>query len=444
MLDRPNLQVYHRRQQQAPVDRSSDPPLDSPPEPSCPTTSDPAPPSSDLHLPIALRKESRTCPSVYRQSTTHPISNFVSYDSLSPSYKCFITSLSSVSIPKTIAEALSHYGWRSAMLEEMSALNTNKTWELVPLPSGKSTVGCRWIFTVKVSPDGKVDRLKARLVAKGYTQIYSLDYCDTFSPVAKVTSIRLFLSLAALFHWPLHQLDIKNAFLHGDLQEEVYMEQPPGFVAQGGMSGMVCRLKKALYGLKQSPRVWFGRFSAVVVDFGLAQSSTNHSLFYRITESGRRILLLVYVDDIVITGDDMDGIALLKSHLHRQFHTKDLGPLKYFLGIEVARSKQGIYISQRKYVLDMLEETGMLGCKHVDTPMDPNVKLLPNQGELFSDVRRYRRLVGKLNYLTVTRPDISFAVSVVSQFLNSPCEGHWEAVVRILRYLKRAPGKGLL
>jgi hypothetical protein len=225
------------------------------------------------------------------------------------------------------------------MTDELSALHENDTWELVPLPQGKSVVGCRWVFTVKVSPNGQVDRLKARLVANGYTQIYGLDYGDTFSPVAKMTSIRLFLSIAAIFHWPLHQLDIKNAFLHGDLQEEVYMEQPPGFVAQGESSGMVCKLKKALYGLKQSPRAWFGRFSAAVLAFGLSRSGTDHSVFYRYSEDGRRILLLVYVDDIVITGDDLDGIQKLKIHLHQQFHTKDLGPLQYFLGIEVAQSQ---------------------------------------------------------------------------------------------------------
>ncbi|PHT77450.1 hypothetical protein T459_20972 [Capsicum annuum] len=149
------------------------------------------------------------------------------------------------------------------MIKEMNALQTNNTWELVQLPKGKFTVGSRWIYTVKVGLDGTVDRLKARLVAKGYTQIYGLDYGDTFSPVAKIASVRLLISLAAMHHWPLHQLDIKNAFLHGELTKEVYMEQPPGFVGQGE-SDLVCRLKRSLYGLKQSPRAWFGRFSSIV------------------------------------------------------------------------------------------------------------------------------------------------------------------------------------
>ena len=201
------------------------------------------------------------------------------------------------------------------------------------------------------------------------------------------------------------------------------MEQPPGFVAQGE-SGLVCRLRRSLYGLKQSPRAWFGRFSSVVQEFGMLRSTADHSVFYHHNSSGQCIYLVVYVDDIVITGSDQDGIQKLKQHLFTHFQTKDLGKLKYFLGIEIAQSSSGVVLSHRKYALDILEETGMLDCKPVDTPMDPNVKLVPGQGESFGDRGRYRRLVGKLNYLTITRPDISFPVSVVSQFLQSPCDSH--------------------
>ncbi|RVW17874.1 Retrovirus-related Pol polyprotein from transposon TNT 1-94 [Vitis vinifera] len=334
-------------------------------------------------------------------------------------------------------------GWRQAMVDEMAALHSNGTWDLVVLPSGKSTVGCRWVYAVKVGPDGQVDRLKARLVAKGYTQVYGSDYGDTFSPVAKIASVRLLLSMASMCSWPLYQLDIKNAFLHGDLAEEVYMEQPLGFVAQGE-SGLVCRLRRSLYGLKQSPRAWFSRFSSVVQEFGMLRSTADHSVFYHHNSLGQCIYLVVYVDDIVITGSDQDGIQKLKQHLFTHFQTKDLGKLKYFLGIEIAQSSSGVVLSQRKYALDILEETGMLDCKPVDTPMDPNVKLVPGQGEPLGDPGRYRRLVGKLNYLTITRPDISFPVSVVSQFLQSPCDSHWDAVIRILRYIKSTPGQGVL
>ncbi|RVX06351.1 Retrovirus-related Pol polyprotein from transposon RE2 [Vitis vinifera] len=311
------------------------------------------------------------------------------------------------------------------------------------LPIAIRKVGCRWVYAVKVGPDGQVDCLKARLVAKGYTQVYGSDYGDTFSPVAKIASVRLLLSMAAMCSWPLYQLDIKNAFLHGDLVEEVYMEQPPGFVAQGE-SGLVCRLRRSLYGLKQSPRAWFGRFSSVVQEFGMLRSTADHSVFYHHNSLGQCIYLVVYVDDIVITGSDQDGIQKLSNIFLPHFQTKDLGKLKYFLGIEIAQSSSGVVLSQRKYALDILEETGMLDCKPVDTPMDPNVKLVPGQGEPLGDPGRYRRLVGKLNYLTITRPDISFPVSVVSQFLQSPCDSHWDAVIRILRYIKSTPGQGVL
>ncbi|RVW27654.1 Retrovirus-related Pol polyprotein from transposon RE1 [Vitis vinifera] len=360
-------------------------PADSLPIPSASPA--PALPSPN-DLPIAVRKGTRST------RNPHPIYNFLSYHRLSSPYSAFVSAISSVSLPKSTHEALSHPGWRQAMVDEMAALHSNGTWDLVVLPSGKSTVGCRWVYAVKVGPDGQVDRLKARLVAKGYTQVYGSDYGDTFSPVAKIASVRLLLSMAAMCSWPLYQLDIKNAFLHGDLAEEVYMEQPPGFVAQGE-SGLVCRLRRSLYGLKQSPRAWFSRFSSVVQEFGMLRSTADHSVFYHHNSLGQCIYLVVYVDDIVITGSDQDGIQKLKQHLFTHFQTKDLGKLKYFLGIEIAQSSSGVVLSQRKYALDILEETGMLDCKPVDTPMDPNVKLVPGQGEPLGDPGRYRRLVGQ-------------------------------------------------
>ncbi|RVW69943.1 Retrovirus-related Pol polyprotein from transposon TNT 1-94 [Vitis vinifera] len=428
------LQVYHRRPRIVAPLPFPEAPADSLPIPSASPA--PALPSPN-DLPIAVRKGTRST------RNPHPIYNFLSYHRLSSPYSAFVSVISSVSLPKGTHEALSHPGWRQAMVDEMAALHSNGTWDLVVLPPGKSTVGCRWVYAVKVGPDGQVDRLKARLVAKGYTQVYGSNYGDTFSPVVKIASVRLLLSMAAMCSWPLYQLDIKNVFLHGDLAEEVYMEQPPGFVAQGE-SGLVCRLRRSLYGLKQSPRAWFSRFSSVVQEFGMFRSTADHSVFYHHNSLGQCIYLVVYVDDIVITGSDQDGIQKLKQHLFTHFQTKDLGKLKYFLGIEIAQSSSGVVLSQRKYALDILEETGMLDCKPVDTPMDPNVKLVPGQGEPLGDPGRYRRLVGKLNYLTITRPDISFPVSVVSQFLQSPCDSHWDAVIRILRYIKSTPGQGVL
>ncbi|RVW22259.1 Retrovirus-related Pol polyprotein from transposon TNT 1-94 [Vitis vinifera] len=331
--------------------------------------------------------------------------------SASPARLCLLLMTYPLLFGKSTHEALSHPGWRQAMVDEMAALHSNGTWDLVVLPSGKSTVGCRWVYAVKVGPDGQVDRLKARLVAKGYTQFMVL-IMVTHSPCCQDCFCPLLLSMAAMCSWPLYQLDIKNAFLHGDLAEEVYMEQPPGFVAQGE-SGLVCRLRRSLYGLKQSPRAWFSRFSSVVQEFGMLRSTADHSVFYHHNSLGQCIYLVVYVDDIVITGSDQDGIQKLKQHLFTHFQTKDLGKLKYFLGIEIAQSSSGVVLSQRKYALDILEETGMLDCKPVDTPMDPNVKLVPGQGEPLGDPG-----------------DIDGS--------------HWDAVIRILRYIKSTPGQGVL
>ncbi|KAK8954800.1 hypothetical protein KSP39_PZI002048 [Platanthera zijinensis] len=366
-------------------------------------------PSSDL--PIALRKGKRSC------VTDHPVASFVSYQRLSPGYRAFLTATDQIRIPHSTAEAFQHPEWVTAMEAEMSALQRAGTWRLVPLPTGKKTVGCRWVYTIKYNADGSLARYKARLVAKGFTQTPA-DYGVTFAPVAKLSIVRLLVSLAACLGWPLHQLDVLNAFLNGSLNEEIYMDPPPGYELQGEYLGRVCLLLMAL-------------------------CHADHICFVRTAADGRMVIILVYVDDIILTGDDSSGILQIKEVLRTTFEVKDLGPLKYFLGIEVARSKQGISLSQRKYTLDLLSDTGLLGCSPVSTPMDPNHRLHAESGDPLPDQGRYQRLVGRLIYLTNTRPDISFAVSVVSQFMHAPRTSHLDAVFRILHYLKGSPGLGL-
>lgn len=354
----------------------------------------------------------------------------------------FVGNLDGIQVPNSVYEALIKPEWKEAILEEIHALEKNGTWELSNLPSGKHPVGCKWIFTIKQNSDGSINRYKARLVAKGFTQTYGIDYQETFAPVAKLNTVRILLSLASNLDWPLYQMDVKNAFLNGDLEEEVYMEIPPGFETSEN-ANKVCKLKKSLYGLKQSPRAWFDRFTKVVRMFGYIQCQSDHTMFLKQSPSGKKAILIVYVDDIVLTGDHEEEIKRLKSLLAKEFEIKDLGNLKYFLGMEVARSKKGISVSQRKYVLDLLKETGMLGCKPSETPMDATAKLGNLDKDTPVDKGRYQRLVGKLIYLSHTRPDISFAVSTMSQFMNCPTEEHMEAVYRILRYLKMTPGQGL-
>jgi hypothetical protein len=252
----------------------------------------------------------------------------------------------------------------------MKALEKNGTWELVDLSRGKKTVGCKWVFTVKYKSDGSLERYKARLVAKGFTQTYGIDYLETFAPVTKLNSVRVLLSLAANRGWPLQQLDVKNAFLNGNLEEEVYMDAPPGFGKNFGIK--VCKLKKSLYGLKQSPRAWFEKFTQFIKSQGYTQEQGDHTMFIRHSHDGKIAILIVYVDDIILTKDDVLEMNRLKTSLSSTFEIKDLGSLRYFLGMEVARSKKGIVISQHKYVLDLFKETGMSSYRPADTPIDPN------------------------------------------------------------------------
>ena len=232
-----------------------------------------------------------------------------------------------MSIPRSISEALQNPHWVQAMQAEMAALQHNHTWDLVSLPPGEKTVGCKWVYAVKHLPDGSIDRYKARLVAKGFTQIPGKDFSATFAPVAKLTTVRLLVSLAASQSWPLYQLDVKNAFLNGDLQETIYMDPPPGFRAEGECSGKVCKLRKSLYGLKQSPRAWFSRFSNVVLSMGFIRCHSDHTCFIRRRPDGRCIILSVYVDDIIITGNDTAEITRVKAKLGTTFDVKDLGLL---------------------------------------------------------------------------------------------------------------------
>jgi hypothetical protein len=394
---------------------------------------------NDQDLPIAVRKGTREC----TKRPLYPFSHFLSFKKFSPSHRSFLVSLNTIVIPTTLSEALSKEKWKQAMNVEMEALEKNKTWELVKLPAGKKPVGCKWVYTVKYRADGSIERYKARLVAKGYTQTYGIDYLETFAPVAKMNTIRILLSLVANYGWDLQQFDVKNAFLHGELEEEIYMEVPPGY-GNNLAAHTVCKLKKALYDLKQSPRAWFGRFARVMMAMGYRQSQGDHTLFIKHSPSGGVTALLVYVDDIIVTGDDDKERQILSQCLAKEFEIKALGRLKYFLGIEVAHSRQGIFISQQKYITDLLKETGKTACKPASTPIDPNLRLGQAEEDAAVDREMYQHLVGRLIYLSHTRPDIAYAVSVISQFMHSPKEVHLQAAHRVLQYLKGTPGKGIL
>ena len=257
-------------------------------------------------------------------------------------------------------------------------------------------MGSQWVYRIKYLANGEIERLKSRLVVLGNHQEAGIDYNETFAPVAKLTTVRAFLAIAASKNWELHQMDVHNAFLHGDLEEEVYMKPPPGF--QGTNPNLVCRLRKSLYGLKQAPRCWFAKLVTALQDYGFLQSYSDYSLF-TYTRGQVQINVLVYVDDLIISGNDSAALHAFKSYLCACFKMKDLGSLKYFLGIEVARSSLGLFLCQRKYTLDIISEAGLLGSKPSSFPIEQNHRLAHATGDLLPDAATYRRLI----YLAVTR-----------------------------------------
>ena len=282
-------------------------------------------------------------------------------------------------------------------------------------------------------PDGSIERLKARLVTKGYTQVPSLDYTDTSSPVIKATTIHVVLSLVVTNKWPIRQLDVKNAFLNGTLTENVYMEQPPGYI-DPWYSNHVCQLKKALYGPKQASYAWFQRFNSFLLTIGFSCSRADTS-FFVFHQQSEIIYLLLYVDDIIITGNNSSLLDSFARKLNFEFATKDLGSLSYFLSLEATSTTDGLLISQLKYARDILNRAQLLDSKPVHTPMIVS-QHLTRDGPAFSDPTLYRSLVGAFQYLTITRPDIAHVVNSVSQFLHAPTMDHFLAVKRILRYVK--------
>ncbi|KAI3781572.1 hypothetical protein L2E82_11589 [Cichorium intybus] len=402
--------------------------------------------------PLGFRRSSRSSriPSKYDDfhlegKYRYGIERSVGYAHLDYNSACFAATLNKSFEPSCFDEAVKDPNWVRAMNEEMEALNRNGTWVITDLPKGRKPIGCRWVFKIKYKSTGEIERFKARLVAKGYNQREGLDFDETFSPVAKLTTVRCVITLAVQFNWNLYQMDVNNAFLYGELEEEVYMVLPPGYFSKDDKQ--VCKLVKSLYGLKQAPRKWNEKLTSSLLKFGFVQSKTDFSLYVK-QNNGVFIVLLVYVDDIVLTGNNDQEIEYVKQFLKSQFLIKDLGFLKYFLGIEIVKTDYGLCLSQRKYCLELLYEFGLLAAKPIKTPLDVNVTVSSESSngndDLLENVTEYQKLVGKLIYLTNTRPDISFTVQTLSQFMHAPRKSHLKIAVRVLRYLKLCPGKGVL
>ena len=323
--------------------------------------------------------------------------------------------------------------WRKSMIE-------NDTFSVVPLPKGKKAVGSRWVYSLKNDPEGNIVH-KARFVAKGYAQIAGLDYSDTFSPTAKMTTIRLMMQFAAQFDLQVHQLDVKTAYLNAPIDCEVYLKQPEGYSKTSEKEVLVWKLNKSLYGLKQSGRNWNAVLDSFFKQHGFTKSA-NDACLYKKGESSP-IIVLIWVDDIVIAAKTGSLMTETKDLLKDRFKMKDLGPISFFLGIQFKQTERGISMNQSYYLLGVLERFQMSDCKPRSTPCEPKFDVTdmnnsePEDNANAEDVRRYREIIGSLVYaMSCTRPDLAWVVTKLSQHLSKPTNSDWVTVKHVLRYIK--------
>jgi transposase InsO family protein len=353
--------------------------------------------------------------------------------------------------PQSLEDALQgedSASWHRAVEEEMESIRSNNVYEVADLPPDRKVVRSKFVFRIKRKADGTVERYKARLVARGFSQQEGVDYGETFAPVAKFSTIRTVLAVAAARKLAVHQMDVKTAFLHGDLEQEVFMEPPLGLKHPDIVPGKVWRLHKALYGLKQAPRQWNIKLHEFLTSLGFTRMESDHSLYVRgeNAESVDYGIIVVYVDDLLIAGSE-SVVMQVKAKLESRFTMTDLGSVQWLLGIEIQREGNRFLLSQKKYIASMLERFGMQDCKPLRTPLDAGERLTtdmsPSTADDMEHMRRipYRSAVGSLMYLMVaTRPDIAAAVGVVSRFLENPGVPHWHAVKHIFRYLRGTAG----
>uniref|UniRef100_A0ACD5Z920 Uncharacterized protein n=1 Tax=Avena sativa TaxID=4498 RepID=A0ACD5Z920_AVESA len=296
--------------------------------------------------------------------------------------------------PSNFQEANSNAAWRAAMKEEISSIEGNGTWELTSLPHGQKPIGLKWVYKIKRDSTGKIAKYKARLVAKGYVQRQGIDFEEVFAPVARMETVKLILAVAAQLGWQAHHLDVKSAFLNGELQEEVYVCQPPGFEKKG-QDNKVLKLNKALYGLRQAPRAWNVKLHKTLTDLGFEQCPQEHAVYKRNTEK-ESLLVGVYVDDLIVTGTSASGINQFKEQMKNMFSMSDLGLLNYYLGIEVKQTSEGISLCQSSYAEKLLERSGMKGCNASQTPKEARLHLSKESKSPGVDATRYRSIVGSL------------------------------------------------
>ncbi|AAF19226.1 Highly similar to Ta1-3 polyprotein [Arabidopsis thaliana] len=340
--------------------------------------------------------------------------------------------------------------WDMATHDEMDSLMKNGTWDLVDKPKDRKIIGCRWLFKLKSGiPGVEPTRFKARLVAKGYTQREGVDYQEIFAPVVKHVSIRILMSLVVDKDLELEQMDVKTTFLHGDLEEELYMEQPEGFVSDSS-ENKVCRLKKSLYGLKQSPRQWNKRFDRFMSSQQFIRSEHDACVYVKHVSEHDFIYLLLYVDDMLIAGASKAEINRVKEQLSTEFEMKDMGGASRILGIDIYRDRKGgvLKLSQEIYIRKVLDRFNMSGAKMTNAPVGAHFKLAAVREEdecVDTDVVPYSSAVGSIMYAMLgTRPDLAYAICLISRYMSKPGSMHWEAVKWVMRYLKGAQDLNLV
>ena len=336
--------------------------------------------------------------------------------------------------PTDFGAAKEDQNWMAAMKEELSMIEKNRTWELVDRPQDRKVIGVKWVYRTKLNADGSINKHKARLVVKGYAQIFGVDYSNTFAPVARLDTIRILLAVVAQMNWKVYQLDVKSAFLNGVLHEEIYVEQPEGFV-KNEEKDKVYLLKKALYGLKQAPRAWYSKIDDHLLSIGFKKSLSEATLYVK-HQSNEVLMISLYVDDLLVTGNNAGMIQEFKQEMMKVFEMTDLGLMTFFLGLEIKQAEYEVFICQKKYVKEILKKFNFQECKEVSTPMDQKEKLCKEDGADKADEGYFRSLIGCLMYLTATCPDILNDVSILSRFMHNASELHLRAAKRIIRYVK--------
>ena len=337
--------------------------------------------------------------------------------------------------PLYFKEAVKSANWRLAMDNEIKSIEKSKTWTLTELPTGAKRIGVKWAYKTKYNEHGKIDKHKAHLVAEGYSQKHEVDYTENFAPVARMDTVRMIIALAEQKDWKIFQLDVKSVFLHGELREYVYVEQPRGY-EENGSDHLVYKLHKALYGLKQAPRAWFSQIEAHFIGEWFQRCDSEQTLFTKRSREGKIIIVSVYVDDLIFTSDDDALMSEFKNSILREFDMSDLGKMRFFLEIEVLQKSDGIYICQRKYALEILRRFGMMESNSMGSPIVPGFKMSKDENGVFVNETYYKQLVGSLMYLTATRPDMMFVTCLISRYMAKPMEIHLQAAKRALRYLK--------